>query len=98
MGGAKVYRKAEKIVSRTVAGERLLVPIRGKLADMQRIFAMNPVAAFLWDELDGTKGTEDLVAALCARFAVGPDAARRDVEEFVGELTRAGLIAEAVGC
>ena len=48
-----IYRKKKNFVTREVAGETLIVPLRGKLADMQRIFALDAVAAFIWQNLDG---------------------------------------------
>jgi hypothetical protein len=35
--GKKVYRKVEEIVSRRIADEMFIVPIRGRLADMKQI-------------------------------------------------------------
>lgn len=40
----KVYRHSGDVVNRQILGDTLLVPVRGKLADLQRIFALNPVA------------------------------------------------------
>jgi hypothetical protein len=44
----RVFRKREEVVSREIAGETILVPIRGKLVDMERIFSVNPVGAHVW--------------------------------------------------
>jgi hypothetical protein len=46
-----VYRKKKDLVTREIAGETLIVPTRGNLADMQRIFALNGVAGFIWQHL-----------------------------------------------
>jgi hypothetical protein len=47
-----VYRKKKDLVTREIAGETLIVPTRGNLADMQRIFALDGVAAFIWQHLE----------------------------------------------
>ncbi len=49
------FKKKEEIVSREIAGETILVPIKGKLADMQRIFALENVSEYIWQQLDGEK-------------------------------------------
>ena len=37
-----IYQHSPDVVARQILGETLLVPIRGELADLQRIFALNP--------------------------------------------------------
>ena len=86
-----VYRQADDIVSRAVAGETLLVPIRGRLADLQRLFALNPVAEFIWQQLDGERTLAHIRDAVVDRFDVPSDTAEADLTAFVGELTTAGL-------
>ena len=36
-----IYKKTQEIIDRRVAGETILVPLRGKLVDMQQLFALN---------------------------------------------------------
>ena len=91
-----VYRRKAEIVARDIAGERLLVPIRGNLADLQQLFSLNPVAAHIWDALDGEKSLEEIRETLLARFDVPPEEAERDLAEFIAAIDEAGLI-EGVG-
>jgi hypothetical protein len=92
---ATLYRKKDDVLARRVAGETLLVPIRGKLADMQRLFALNPVAEFVWQQIDGRTGIECIAAAVTENFEVDEAEADADVREFLAQLVQAGL-AEAV--
>lgn len=91
----KVF-KEEHIASREVAGETILVPIRGKLAEMQRIFSLNPVAQYIWKELDGKRSLEEIRDGVMTNFAVGKEQADGDIQEFIDELLEAGLIKERV--
>lgn len=88
----KVYKKREEIVSREIAGETILVPIKGKLADMQRIFAIDNVAEFIWQGLDGKTKTGELADRVTEAFDVDQKRARLDVGEFISELIEADLI------
>lgn len=90
-----VFRKRERIVTREIAGETLLVPIRGKLVDMQKIFSLDPVAAFVWERLDGTRPLAAIRDSVLEAFDVEPPQAETDVQEFVAELMAADLIEEA---
>jgi len=89
-----VYRRQPDVVGRQILGETLLVPIRGELADLQRIFALNPVAQHIWTQLDGEHDLAALRDGLVAAFEVEPAQADADLAEFVAQLRAAGLIAE----
>ena len=90
-----VYRRDATLVTRVIADETLLVPVRGTLASLRQIFALNPVAAFAWERIDGSTGLEAIVAAVVEHFEVDRGRARADLEELFGSLSEAGLIHEA---
>jgi len=89
------YRKSDDLVTREIAGETLLVPIRNTLASLQQIFALNPVASFVWGQLDGTRSLGAIHQDIVARFSTTPEEARSDLLEFVDALAAAELIIEA---
>ncbi len=91
----RVFRKREEIVSRKIAGETILVPVTGRLADMKRIFSLNPVADFIWDRIDGARSVSDIVVEVVSAFDTEPGKAGADVLEFVSELEREGVVEEA---
>ena len=93
---AAVFQRIGDIVARDVAGERLLVPIRGDLAEGQRIFTLNPVAACIWDGLDGAKSVGEILEGVVERFDVSSDEAEADVGELVTALREQRLL-ERVG-
>ena len=89
------FAKRGEIVSREIAGETILVPIRGKLADLQRIFTVNAVAAHIWQQLDGKRTLAGIRDSVLETFQVERERAEADIQRFVAELTQAGLIQEA---
>lgn len=90
-----LFRQRPDLVQRSIAGEELLVPIRGQLADLERIFSMNPVGAQIWRALDGTRDVESLVDHVHASFDVDRARLYEDVCGFLSELLNAGLIEES---
>lgn len=90
-----VLAKRDEIVSREIAGETILVPIRGKLVDLQRIFSVNPVGAHIWQQIDGMRTLADVRDSVVETFDVEQERAEADILEFVAELAEAELIQEA---
>jgi hypothetical protein len=88
----RLYRREDHIVAREIAGEMILVPIRGNLADMQRIFSLNPVAAYIWEHLDGGTRLEDVCRGMMADFKVEKEQAKADIQDFISDLLDANLI------
>jgi hypothetical protein len=90
----KVYRKNPDVVARKIAGELLLVPVKGKIADMKRIFTLNSVGELIWQELDAQKSLKDIRGRVMSDFDVTMERAIIDIQEFVTELLQADLILE----
>jgi hypothetical protein len=85
------FKKNDNIVSRKIAGETFLVPVKGNLADMQRIFTLNQVAEFIWNEL-GHKNLYDICNDIIQNFNVEREQAESDMRDFIRELSESDLI------
>jgi hypothetical protein len=88
------YRTNKDVIARQVAGETLLVPIRGDLASMACIFALDGVAEHLWQHLEGGATLDQMVGGVVSQFEVTRQEARTDIEEFLAQLLEEGLIGE----
>jgi hypothetical protein len=88
--------RSRQVVDRRIAGETFLVPVRGKLADLKGIFALNPTAAFVWERLDGRTGPGDIARALSEGFDVDAATALADTEELLHQFREQGFLEEAV--
>ena len=89
----RAFKRTIDIVARKIAGETILVPITGKLADMQRIFALNPVAEFIWKQLDGNKKLGEIRDDILNHFDVEKEQAETDIQEFITDMIKEKLIA-----
>ncbi len=90
----KIFKKKNEIVSREIAGETILVPISGKLADMQRIFSLNPVAEYIWNQLNGKRNLQEISDSIPSVFDVNKEQVYADVHEFIAELLKEDLITQ----
>ena len=89
-----IYSKNGDIVRRDIADEIILVPIRGNMADMRKVFVLDAVADFIWMRLDGKMSCGDIHTALLTSFDVKDDQAAEDLNGFIRELLQADLIGE----
>ena len=93
----KTFEKQADIVFREIAGELILVPVCGNLADMQRIFMLNPVGEFIWQSLDGIKPLSEICNGVLESFEIEKDRVDADLIEFIHEMSDQNLIVEVTG-
>ena len=89
-----IYIRNENTVTREIAGETLIVPISGKLADLERVFTLNSVGALIWQLIDGKVNLESVLVKVVEEFDVNRTAAELDLLELVGNLIDAGLVSK----
>jgi hypothetical protein len=83
---ADAYARGARIVGRRIAGEYVLVPLATHGADLDAIFNLNAVGAFIWERLDGRTTGTAIVSALLEAFDVDEERAREDYLAFVAQL------------
>ena len=86
------------MVARKIAGETFLVPVKGELAQLHRLFALNAVGAFIWEQIDGRRDLDVIHSGLLEEFEVSAEQARQDLGEYVERLLEAGLIEVGEHC
>ena len=88
----KCFTKDNDLVTRDVAGETIIVPIKGRVGDLDAIYTLNEVGTFIWQHLERRPTIRQLVGAVAREYDVEPAEAKRDVGEFLESLEAAGLI------
>jgi hypothetical protein len=77
-------------IFRRIADELILVPIRQQVGDLQSIYTLTPVAAQIWEWLDGTHSVGQIIRRLTDEYDVTEHSAESDVLAFVSELEKIG--------
>lgn len=80
------YAKSARVVGRRIGDEYVLVPLAGRGADLDSILNLNRVAAFIWEQIDGTRTGHAIVEALVGRFEVESSQAETDYLELLTQL------------
>jgi len=88
----ETFVRSQSVVARVIAGETLIVPIRGKVGDLASIYSFNATGTLIWQLLASPKSVSELAAGVAQEFEVDPPQAERDVETFVNEMKAVGLV------
>jgi hypothetical protein len=88
----QVYVRSQAVVSRRIAGETLIVPVRGKVGDLASIYSFNATGSLIWQTLESPKTLADLINAFEQEYAVSSEQAEQDVKQFLNDTLSAGLV------
>lgn len=91
------YVRSEMVVSRVIAGETLIVPIRKGVGDLASIYGLNEVATAIWQTLSALRTKDEIVASIEREFEADRRQIESDVDVFLAEMAVAGLITAGAG-
>ena len=86
------FIRSPSVVARVVAGETLIVPIRGKVGDLASIYSFNGTGTLIWKLLASPKSVKQLAASVAQEYEVDQLQAENDVASFVNEMKAVGLL------
>jgi hypothetical protein len=86
-------KRKDDFILQNVGGENLLVPIGAQVMDMNGIITLNDTAVCVWELLARERSLDELAAKVAERFDVIPERARADVQTFLDEIAKLGMMA-----
>jgi hypothetical protein len=92
------YKRNESFVFRRIENETILVPIKDNVGDMNCIYNLNEVGAFIWQNIKCKNSVVDLKNMILSEFEVTESQAEADLDEFVKNLNEIEAIVPASGC
>ena len=90
----KCFAKSDSTVSRAIAGEVILVPIRKTAAEVNGVYTLNEVAARIWELLDGVRTVDEVRSSIVEEFEVTSEEAEQDLVSFLMQLQKVGAVQE----
>jgi hypothetical protein len=88
----EVFVRSQSVVSRVVAGETLIVPVRARVGDLASIYSFNGTGSLIWKLLESPKTVAELASAVAREYEVEPAQAERDVVAFLNEMKGVYLV------
>ncbi len=86
------FTKKSDLVTRSIAGQTIIVPVTGGVGDLESIHTLNETGSLIWQLIDGQTPVGRIAEAMCEAYDVTAEEAERDALEFVASLQTAGLI------
>jgi hypothetical protein len=89
------FVRSGSVVSRVIADETLIVPIRRGVGDLSSIYSLNPVASAIWNAIAQPRTQAEILQVVQQEFDEMPQSACADIEAFLEEMASAGLVSVA---
>ena len=86
------YVRSSSVVSRVIAEETLIVPVRRGVGDLSSIYSLNPVASAIWNAIAQPRTQAEIVESIQIEFEEAPETLTSDVASFLAEMASAGLV------
>ena len=86
------YERNPDYIFRKIVDEFVLVPIHQDVADMDCIYTLNPLGAFVWERLDKPATEAELQAAILDEYAAAAQTVASDLEGFLQEMVAIGAV------
>jgi len=90
------YERNREVVSRKIAGELVIVPVRNGAGDLNSLYTLNPVGCVLWDLMSEGHTIPEMVERVCEEFEVSAPQAQQDIEAFLDSLLSERLVRTVV--
>jgi hypothetical protein len=90
-------RRSDAVVSRRIADETILVPIKSTAGELDDIFTLNEVASRVWELADGARTINAIAAVIASEYDVAADNALIDTRELIGMFKQAEVVSFVTG-
>jgi hypothetical protein len=86
------FIRNREVVSRQIAGELIIVPIRHGVGDLNSLYTLNQVGLVLWDFMQEEHTVPEMMNRVCDEFEVTAAQAQDDIRAFLDSLLEEKLI------
>jgi hypothetical protein len=88
--------QSDNLVTRQIAGETIVVPIAHGVGELNTIYTLNQMGTMIWEMLGVAVPDHAIINRMCQEYEITPEAAEKDLAEFLDSLRAAGLICSSL--
>lgn len=85
-------KKKDGFMLRQFGDDFIVVAVGDDAENFNKLITLNSVGEFIYSQLDTDKTRGELVSAVMDRYEVDSDTAGRDIDIFIENLRKAGLL------
>ena len=93
---ANLYIRAKAVVSRLIAADTLVLPLRAGIGDLTSLYSLNATATTIWDALETPQTLQRLCDLIDSKYDLSREKAEEDVALFMGQICSLGLAERVV--
>lgn len=82
----------EGFLIREIAGLWMVVPLGQRVVEFNGLMMLSESSVMLWRLLETGAEKEDLMQLLLSEYEIDAETAKTDIEEFLGDLRKIGLL------
>jgi NifB/MoaA-like Fe-S oxidoreductase len=86
------FVKDTRIVTRCIAGETVIVPVRNDVANLDSIFTLNEVGTSIWNLINGSTSVNKIIQQITEEYDISEIEVTEDLFAFLQKLEAADLI------
>lgn len=90
------YQRNSDFIFREIVEEMVLIPVHQNVANMDAIFTLNGVGAFIWEQLAEPMTKDNLQTLLLDEYEVDPRVLMTDLDVFLGQMKELGAVGEVM--
>ena len=88
----KCFTKKSDLVTRSITGDTIIVPVRGHVGDLDSIYTLNEVGTVVWGLLDGETPVSQIIDTITSEYEATRSETEAYIIELIGSMEAAGLI------
>lgn len=88
----ELYTRNPDFIFRKIVDEMILVPIHKNVADMDAIFTLNEVGAFVWAQIEQPCSLDEIQKSLADEFDADLEIIQSDLRQFLTEMVNIGAV------
>ena len=86
----------KEFVLREIVGDYIIIPTGRTVLEFNGLITVNEVGVTIWNMLQEEVTMDELVQGVLAEYDVEEAVARKDIQEFLGELVKGGILDEKI--
>jgi hypothetical protein len=92
----EIYVRSRAVVSRLIAGETLVLPVRGDVGDLASFYTLNETATTIWEALEKPRSFAEICDVIGQKYEVSKEKVETEMLVFVREICSLGLVKVAL--